>query len=148
MRPAGAPTPAGTVLSRKGRGAAAEAIARAYLELRGYTFVAANVRDGPREIDLIMERGRLVLIVEIKFRADARFGGARRALPPAQRLDLERAAVAFLKASGRAGRPLRFDFVGIEFVGPEGGGSGASASEGLTLFHLPAAFGASGRFAF
>lgn len=143
MSAAGAPAAHAAPLSRKGRGAAAEAIARAYLELRGYTFVAANVRDGPRELDLIMERGRLVVFVEIKFRADARFGGARLALAPAQRLELERAAVAYLKSSGRGARPLRFDFVGIE-LRP---GSDA-CGEGLVLVHLPAAFGASGRFAF
>lgn len=143
MTAPGAPAPPAVVLSRKGRGAVAETIARAYLELRGYAFVARNVRDGPRELDLIMERGRLVVFVEIKFRADARFGGARRSLATAQRLELERAAVAWLKATGRYGRPLRFDFVGIEFRAAD-----AEGGEGLILAHLPAAFGASGRYAF
>lgn len=121
---------------RKARGYAAEAIARAYLELRGYTIVAANVRDGPRELDLVVEQGALVVFVEVKFRGDDRFGGVRRALAPAQRLELERAAVAWLKATGRAGRPVRFDLVGIEFSG----------GDGLTLAHFPGAFGGSGRF--
>jgi putative endonuclease len=123
-------------LTRLGRGRAAEAIAAAYLELRGFRIVAGNVRDGPREIDLVVEQGTLVVFVEVKFRADNRFGGARAALSAAQRADLERAAVAFLKATGRVGRPVRFDFVGLEFVeGP-----------GLSLVHLAGAYASSGRF--
>lgn len=123
-------------LTRLGRGRAAEAIAAAYLELRGYRIVAANVRDGPREIDLVAETGSLVVFVEVKFRADARFGGARAALAAGQRADLERAAVAFLKSTGRVGRPVRFDFVGLEFA----------EDSGLCLVHLVGAYPASGRY--
>lgn len=128
-------SPAGTT-TRLARGRAAESIAATYLELRGYRIVATNVRDGPREIDIVAERDRLVVFVEVKFRASDRFGGFRAALGPAQRRDLERAAVAFLKATGRTGRPVRFDFVGLEFTG-EGG---------LSLVHLPGAYSSSGRY--
>lgn len=122
--------------TRLGRGRAAETAAAAYLELRGYRVVARNVRDGPREIDLVAELSRLIVFVEVKFRADDRFGGFRCALAPAQRLDLERAAVAFLKSTGRVGRPVRFDLVGVEFDGPLA----------LRLLHFPGAYPASGRF--
>ncbi|MDZ4804495.1 MAG: YraN family protein [Candidatus Eisenbacteria bacterium] len=121
---------------RKSRGAAAESMAVAYLELRGYRILARNWRDGPREIDIIVEVGRLVAFIEVKFRASDRFGGARLALRPQQRLDLERAAVAFLKSAGRSDRSVRFDLVGIEFDG----------EDGLRLAHLKGAYGASRRF--
>jgi putative endonuclease len=122
--------------TRLARGRAAEAIAAAYLELRGYLIAAANVRDGPRELDLVVEKDRLVVFVEVKFRAGDRFGGFRSALGHAQKMDLERAAVAFLKATGRTGRPVRFDFIGVEFTG----------DSGLSVVHLPAAYSASGRY--
>jgi putative endonuclease len=131
-RPAGSPAPA----SRKARGLAAEEIARIYLELRGYRLLERNWRDGPREIDLIVEVGKLVAFVEVKFRADRRFGGARLALTAQQRLELERAAVAYLKATGKSGRPVRFDLVGIEF----------DDEEGMKLVHLKGAYGSSRRF--
>jgi len=121
---------------RKARGAAAEAMTVAYLELRGYRILARNWRDGPREIDIIVEVGRLVAFVEVKFRASDRYGGAKLALRPQQRLDLERAAVAFLKSAGRSDRSVRFDLVGIEFDG----------EDGLRLAHLKGAYGASRRF--
>ncbi|TPW08659.1 MAG: hypothetical protein FD129_2402 [bacterium] len=121
---------------RKARGAAAESMAVAYLELRGYRILARNWRDGPREIDIVVEVGRLVAFVEVKFRASNRYGGARLALRPQQRLDLERAAVAFLKSAGRSDRSVRFDLVGIEFDG----------EDGLLLTHLKGAYGASRRF--
>lgn len=121
---------------RKARGVAAEAIAAAYLELRGYRVIARNWRDGPRELDLVVEVGRLVAFVEVKFRADARFGGARLALGQQQRLDLERAAVAFLKSVSRLNRPVRFDLVGVEFDG----------EDGLRVSHIKGAYGSSRRF--
>ena len=121
---------------KKLRGAAAEAMAAAYLELRGYRILARNWRDGPRELDLVVEVGRLVAFVEVKFRAGPGFGGARLALKPQQRLDLERAAVAFLKSAGRSDRSVRFDLVGVEFDG----------DDALRLVHLKGAYGASRRF--
>lgn len=141
--PAGEPKPGGTPppgslapTSRKVRGVAAEEIARLYLELRGYRILELNWRDGPREIDLIVEVGRLVAFVEVKFRADRRFGGARLALTAQQRLDLERAAVSYLKSTGKSGRPVRFDLVGIEF----------DDEEGMKLVHLKGAYGSSRRY--
>ena len=122
--------------TRLSRGRAAEAIAAHYLELRGYRIVARNVRDGPRELDLIAEDGRLVVFVEVKFRTDDRFGGFREALGAAQKRDLERAAVAFLKSWGLVGRPLRFDLIGLELSG----------KAGLKLEHFPGAYGSSGRY--
>ncbi len=121
---------------RKARGAAAESMAAAYLELRGYRILARNWRDGPREIDIIVEVGRLVAFIEVKFRATDHFGGARLALRPQQRLDLERAAVAFLKSAGRSDRSVRFDLIGVEFTG----------EDELQLVHLKGAYGASRRF--
>lgn len=125
-----------TTAVKKMRGAAAEAMAAAYLELRGYRILARNWRDGHREIDLVVEVGRLVAFIEVKFRASDRYGGARLALKPQQRLDLERAAVAFLKSAGRSDRSVRFDLVGVEFDG----------EDGLRLVHLKGAYGASRRF--
>jgi putative endonuclease len=120
----------------KQRGRAAEGVAAGYVELRGYRILARNWRDGPREIDLIVEVGKLVAFIEVKFRASDRFGGAPLALKPQQRLDLERAAVAFLKSTGRSDRPVRFDLIGVEFDG----------DDALTVAHLKGAYGASRRF--
>jgi putative endonuclease len=121
---------------RRTRGKAAEAMARAYLVLKGFHIIGTNIRDGPRELDIVAERDGVVVFVEVKFRSDDRFGGFRMALNPTQRADLERAAVTFLKSSGRVGVPVRFDMVGIEFEEPNG----------LRLVHLPEAYASSGRF--
>jgi putative endonuclease len=125
-----------SVPTRLSRGRAAEAIAAHYLELMGYRILARNVRDGPRELDLVAEEGRLVVFVEVKFRTDDRFGGFREALGAAQKRDLERAAVAFLKSTGNVGRPLRFDLIGLELEG----------NTGIRLEHIAGAFGSSRRF--
>ncbi len=114
----------------------AEDMAAAFLKLRGYTILARNVRDGPRELDIVAETGRLIVIAEVKFRADDRFGGFRHAVRASQRGDLERAAVAYLKASNLTGRPVRFDLVGLEL---------REESE-IVICHLPGAFRPSGHY--
>ncbi len=98
------------------RGRAGESIAALFLEARGYTILARNLRVGRRELDLVAERGRLLLAVEVKWRpAGDAFGGAGEAWRPAQR---SRAAAAWLavRATFPHGetRPWRFDLVTIE----------------------------------
>ena len=51
-------------------------MARRYLEQKGLVFVAANVRYRVGELDLIMRDGRQWVFVEVRYRRDARFGGA------------------------------------------------------------------------
>lgn len=97
-------------------GAAGERIAALFLESRGYAILARNFRVNRREIDLVAERGRLLVAVEVKWRrAGDAFGGAALAWRPAQRA---RAGEAWLLACatfpGGETRPWRFDLVTIE----------------------------------
>jgi hypothetical protein len=57
-------------------------------------------------------------------------------LTPRQKQDLERAAVSFLKATGRTGRAIRFDVIGVEPAG----------EAGLSVVHVPGAYASSGRY--
>ncbi len=98
------------------RGRAGEAIAALFLESRGYTILARNVRVQRRELDLVAERGHLLVAIEVKWRrAGDAHGGASQAWRPAQRT---RAAEAWLTARAMfphgEERPWRFDLVTIE----------------------------------
>ena len=100
----------------RSRGLAGESIAALFLEARGYTILARNFRVNRRELDLIAERGRLLVAVEVKWRrAGDAFGSAAQAWRTAQRA---RAAEAWLTARAAfpdgESRPWRFDLITIE----------------------------------
>jgi putative endonuclease len=92
------------------RGRAAEAMAAAWLRLRGYRILARGLRTPVGEIDLIARRGDTLVVVEVKSRASV--AAAAHTLSVRQRRRIVRAAQWYL-----AGRPalarlsLRFDVV-------------------------------------
>jgi putative endonuclease len=85
-----------------------EAIAAWWLRLKFYRIVARRYRTAAGEIDLIVRRGRTLVFVEVKARAD--FHGAAEAVSPRQRQRIVRAAGQFLAARpDLAGLDQRFD---------------------------------------
>jgi putative endonuclease len=58
------------------RGRAGEALAAAYLELRGCVIRARNVRLAGVEVDMLVEEGRTLVLVEVKTRTRGDYGGA------------------------------------------------------------------------
>jgi putative endonuclease len=91
------------------RGRAGEALAAAYLELRGCVIRARNVRLAGVEVDMLVEEGRTLVLVEVKTRTRGDYGGAALAVDAAQRMRLLRAAAAIEGA-----RAKRIDLVAIE----------------------------------
>ena len=51
-----------------------ERVALRHYRLRGYRLLAANARVGRYELDLVLRRGRRVLIVEVKEKTGSAFG--------------------------------------------------------------------------
>ncbi len=95
-------------------GAKAERAARRHYRLRGYRVLAANVRVGPNELDLVVRRGRTIVFCEVKAKRQERFGD------PLEMVDLEkqrrvrRAARRWLAAHPEAaGLEVRFDVVAV-----------------------------------
>ena len=93
-----------------GWGRKAEGWAAWWLRLKGYRIVARNFRAPSGEIDLIIRRGQVLALVEIKARAS--LSEAAEALGVRQRQRIERAATIFLQLRPEfAGMDLRFDLV-------------------------------------
>ena len=69
------------------------------------------------EIDIIAEHKGVILFVEVKTRASARFAAAREAVNPAKQRRIIAAAALWMSESGEE-RPARFDVV--EVYAPEG----------------------------
>jgi putative endonuclease len=85
-----------------------------HYRLRGFRLVAANVRVGGYELDLVVRRGRTLVVAEVKEKGGAGFGA------PLEMIDAEKirrvttAARAWLAIHPEAaGLDLRLEAVGV-----------------------------------
>jgi putative endonuclease len=91
-----------------------EDLAAEWYRRRGYTVVSRNWRCPIGEIDLVLRRGRVLVVAEVKARRSGAFGEPALAVTPIKQQRLRRLAAAWL-AEHRAGRrvDVRFDVVAI-----------------------------------
>jgi putative endonuclease len=98
-------------------GRAAEAAAARHLERLGYRLITANFRARRGELDLVAQEGDVLAIVEVRYRASDRYGGAAASITHAKRTRIIRAArVLLARTPPLAKLPARFDV--IEVSGP------------------------------
>lgn len=106
-------------------GLSGEAHAEAYLSSLGMRCIARRYRGQDGEVDLIMQDGETVVMVEVKSRPAGRAGDGLLAVTLAKQKRLAHAAQAFLLEREWINCPVRFDVVEI-------------TSDGI--FHVPNAF--------
>jgi len=88
-------------------GARAEDLCAELLRRAGLRILARNWRCRHGEIDLVAEEGATLVFAEVRYRREARFGGAAESITEAKRARLVAAARLYL--SGRPERECRFD---------------------------------------
>lgn len=115
---------------RRALGAEGEARAAAHLEARGYRLLCRNVRAGGVEIDLVAQRGGVLVFVEVKTRRGRRHGLPEEAVDARKRARLVRGAAAFIAGARPRPRRVRFDVVCCELA----------ADGAWQVRHLEAAF--------
>ena len=98
---------------RKHLGDAGEGAAAEMLRSRGYRIVARNHRCRRGEVDLIAEKGELLVFVEVRTRATQAFGGPEETVSPAKQRRVLAAARDFLARWRGPERGARFDVVAI-----------------------------------
>ena len=98
------------------RGRAGEALAIAYLELAGYRVTGRNLRLGGVEVDALVSDGPAQVVVEVKVRSRADYGGAAGAIDHVKRARLVRAARALLQEGARC---VRIDVIAVD-LSPDG----------------------------
>jgi putative endonuclease len=81
-----------SALARISLGRQAEAVVREFLIGRGYAILGQNVRVGRLEIDLLVRRGPVVAVVEVRTRGPTSFLPALASLSRAKQTRLLRAA--------------------------------------------------------
>ncbi|WP_374655909.1 YraN family protein [Dongia sp.] len=98
------------------RGHFAESLAVAYLRLKGYRILERNWRSKLGEIDILVRKGNVLALVEVKTRGDRDL--ARGAVLAPQRQRLIRALGHYLKTRpGLAGLDLRCDIIAFGRLG-------------------------------
>ena len=92
-----------------------EAQAQAWLEERGLSLVARQIRCRQGEIDLIMKIGHTAVVVEVRQRSDNRWGTARDSITYEKRRKIIRTALWWWGVKGRfLFKDLRFDTLTFE----------------------------------
>ncbi len=102
-----------TAPSRRALGATGEDAAAKWLEARGYTVLARNVRTRDGEIDLVARQGSVVAFVEVKSRTTSRFGHPVEAIVPWKRRRIARQAALYLHRCGLDDCAARFDAIAV-----------------------------------
>jgi putative endonuclease len=102
-------------------GAGAEARAAEFLEARGLVILARNLRCRAGELDLVCLDGEVLVIVEVRHRTRADFGGAAASVTAHKQRKLIRATRFFWQRQRdwRA-RIVRFDVVALRPAAPDG----------------------------
>jgi len=100
-----------TKLGRRG-----EEAARAWLEDRGWIFLAQNFRTRAGEIDLVMQDGATTVFVEVKLRRNTAFGSAVESVSEQKMKRLTAAVEAYLQRFPGIG-DIRLDLVAIDASG-------------------------------
>jgi len=98
-------------------GAAGEAAAAAWYQARGYRVVERNWRCPEGELDLVLRRGRLLVVCEVKTRSSDRFGTAAEAVTATKQRKLRQVAAAYLAARSPRFAQLRFDVAAVDRTG-------------------------------
>lgn len=112
--------------TRVRRGRLAEELAAAFLALSGFRLLGRNVRDGPREIDLVATIDGWAVVVEVRYRSMIDRGRPEESVGRRKQTHLLRAGRSWWLREGRAHGPLRFDLLAIE-----------REPRGLILRHYP-----------
>lgn len=99
---------------RQRRGNAAEDLALSHLEAHGLRALERNYRCRLGEIDLILLDGASLVFVEVRYRADDRYGGALASVTRNKQSKIAYAALHYLQRHPEAARrAARFDVIGV-----------------------------------
>ena len=115
--------------ARQRLGDLGEQAAAAALQAAGYRIVARNHRCRRGEVDLIAERGELLVFVEVRTRATAAFGAPEETVNFAKQRRVVAAARDFLARWRGPERGIRFDVIAV-----------VDGAAGPQLTHLENAF--------
>jgi putative endonuclease len=122
----------GTESGNRPLGLAGEQTALSFFVNKGYRLLEKNFRVPCGEIDLILEKGREIVFVEVKARRSTRYGLPEEAVITAKQRRIIRAALWYVQKRGLEGLEMRFDVLAVLF----------HANGDYIINHIPWAFDA------
>jgi putative endonuclease len=90
-----------------------EAAAETRYVARGYRVVARNWRCSVGELDLVLARGNVLVICEVKTRRGSRYGGGYEAVDARKREKLRALAEVFIQRAPAVPFAVRFDVASV-----------------------------------
>lgn len=99
------------------KGAYGEKLARSYLRKKDFRIVAKNYRCRLGEIDIVAQKGNLLVFTEVKTRLDDQFVEPFESVTREKQSRLSRLADYFVVCNGFTDMMLRFDVISILFDG-------------------------------
>lgn len=93
-------------------GVLGEQLAAAYLLAQGYELLERNYRFDKAEIDIIAQKGEMIVVVEVKTRNSAFFGDPQSFVTPSKIKLLIKAANEYL-ISNQMKNEVRFDIISV-----------------------------------
>lgn len=94
-----------------------EALAWNFLRKRGYSILEKNYRTRFGEVDIIAQKGGVLVFLEVKTRRDHQFGFPAESVDWRKQQKIIRVAEAYLQAKGLENRAARFDILSITWDG-------------------------------
>ena len=104
-------------MSRKSTGEIGEEIARNLLKKKGYLIREQNFRCSEGEIDIIAEKKKNLVFVEVRTKSTGEFGIPEESITSAKKERLIKTAFSYLAVSKKTPPSWRIDFIGIELNG-------------------------------
>lgn len=94
----------------------AEQAACEFLLAKHFKLIERNIRFTFGEIDLLMQDGKELVFVEVRFRRDATFGGGVESVTASKQKKLAKAAQAWLLKNEKwSQHSCRFDVIGVDW---------------------------------
>jgi putative endonuclease len=101
------------VAARIARARWGEDRAASWYSHNGYTVIARNWTMRGGELDVVARRGHLIVVCEVKTRANNNYGSPLEAMTPTKQARVQRAGFAFVRALNEKGLSVRFDVAAI-----------------------------------
>ena len=101
-------------MDRRGLGIYGEAVARSYLQKKGYRIIEVNFRCTAGEIDVVARHKKDLVFVEVRTKSSEEFGTPEESVTFAKKEKLIGCALHYLMLHNEEASSWRVDFVGVE----------------------------------